>query len=125
MLYLLNLILNFSQNLALFRQKRILRSTRNSQKQSNFLLNHLINSWLHFTNNKSSTPTCTEEIFDQSIFLNPNTKLNFRSNNSYFHCVPPKIISKKFNLIKDLGRSLQPGLTFKKKLSLFNVSHKR
>ena len=59
MQYQLNLILNYNQSLALFRQKQILRSNRHKhlQKQSNedFFI-QLLNAWLHFTNNNFPAP---------------------------------------------------------------------
>ena len=78
------------------------------------------------------SPTITssiEEFLDQPIFLNPQTKLDFCSNNPYF-CVPSKNVSDKFTSmvgIKDLCRFLQPGLissmTFEKELGLSNDNH--
>ena len=59
MQYQLNLILNYNQSLALFRQKQILRSNshKHLQKQSNedFFI-QLLNAWLHFTNNNLPAP---------------------------------------------------------------------
>ena len=61
-----------------FRQKQILGSTsyKNLQKKNNgsFFI-QLLNAWLHFTNNNSPAPTSVKEIIDQSIFLNPLSKL--------------------------------------------------
>ena len=132
MLYQLNLILNSNQGLALVRQKQILRSNRhkNFQKQNNkdFFI-QLLNAWLHFTNNNFRTPTSIEEILDQPMFLNPHTKLDFSSDNPYFYCIPPRNISDKFTIIRDLCRFLQPGLisstTFDKKLGFPKANHMR
>ena len=78
MLYLFNIILNYNQGLALFRQKQVLRSNSHKylQKQNNedFFI-RLLNVWLHFTNSSSPTPTIVKEIYDQPIFANPQTKL--------------------------------------------------
>ena len=60
MLYQLNIILNYNQDLPLFRQKQILRSSshKHLQKQNNedFFI-QLLNTWLHFTNNNFPVPT--------------------------------------------------------------------
>ena len=78
MLHQLNLIFNYNQGLALFRQKLILRSTsqKHLQKQNNenFFI-QLVNPWLHFINNNFHAPTCVKKIPDQLIFLNPQSKL--------------------------------------------------
>ena len=81
------------------------------QKQNNedFFI-QLLNAWLHFTNTNFSALTSIEEILDQPIFLNPHTKLGFSSDNPYFYCIPPRNISDKFTIIRDLFRFLQPGL---------------
>ena len=106
MLYRLNLNLKSSQGLALFRQNEILRSTRHSNLQNNnnedFFI-QLLNAWLHFTNNTFRPPiSIIEEILDQSLFLNPHTKLHYNSDNSYFYCLPPQNISDKFTTIRDI-----------------------
>ena len=46
-------ILNYNQDLVLFRQKQIL-----------FI--QLLNVWLHFTNHNFPAPTSVKEIFDQT-----------------------------------------------------------
>ena len=78
MLYLFNVILNYKQGLAFFRQKQVLRfnSHKYLQKQNNedFFI-RLINAWLHFTNSSFPAPTIVKKILDQPIFLNPQTKL--------------------------------------------------
>ena len=60
MLYLFNVILNYKQGLAFFRQKQVLRfnSHKYLQKQNNedFFI-RLINAWLHFTNSSFPDPT--------------------------------------------------------------------
>ena len=60
MLYLFNVILNYKQGLAFFRQKQVLRfnSHKYLQKQNNedFFI-RLINAWLHFTNSSFPAPT--------------------------------------------------------------------
>ena len=102
MLYRLSidLILNFNQDLALFRQKQILRYNRhkNLQKQNNedFFI-QLLNAWLHFTNNKFPASMPIAESLDQPIHLNPNTKLDFNPDNSCFYCIAPKNISGNYN----------------------------
>ena len=67
MLYQLNLILNYNQDLALFRQKQILRSTSQKylQKRNNgdFFIK-LLNAWLHLTNESFPVPTSVKEILD-------------------------------------------------------------
>ena len=81
------------------------------QKQNNEdLFIQLLNAWLHFTNDNFFALTSIEEILDQLIFLNPHTKLGFSSDNPYFYCIPPRNISDKFTIIRDLFRFLQPGL---------------
>ena len=69
MLYQLNLILNYNQGLALFRQKQILRSTSQKylQKRNNgdFFIK-LLNAWLHLTNESFPVPTSVKEILDQT-----------------------------------------------------------
>ena len=102
MLYRLNidLILNSNQVLAIFRQKQILRYNRhnNFHKQNNEdFSSHLLNAWLHFTNNKFPEPMLIEEIFYQLIHLNPYTKLEFSSDNPSFYCIAPKNISSNYN----------------------------
>ena len=80
MLYQLNLILNYNQGLALFKQKQMLRSNshKHLQKRNNedFFV-HLLNTWLHFTNSKFPVPT-SEPVF---------------------YSIPPKDISDKFTII--------------------------
>ena len=80
----------------------------------------MLHPCLHFTNNKLTIPTHTEETLEQSIILNPHTNLNFCSNNSYFYSIPTKKITDKFTAIRDLCQFLQPGLIsyarFKEKL---------
>ena len=130
MLYRLNLILNSNYGLALFRQNQILRpiTHRNLHKYNNedFFI-QLLNAWLHFTNNDFPTPTSIEEILDQPLFLNPHTKLDFSSNNPYFYCIPPNNVSDKFNTIRDICKSLQPGFisprSFKEKLNLSTANY--
>ena len=132
MLYRLNLILASNQGLALFRQKKILRFNRNKnlQKQNNedFFI-QLFNVWLQFTNNNFLTPTSIKNILEQPIFLNPHTKLDFSSDNAYFCCIPPRNISDKFTIIKDLCRFLQQDLifssTFDEKLRFPTANHKK
>ena len=51
-----------------------------------------LNPCLHFTKNKFTIPKHIEEILEQTIFLNPHTKLNFSSNNPYFYSMPTKIL---------------------------------
>ena len=102
MLYRLNidLILNSNQDLALFRQKQILRYNRhkNLQKQNyeDFFI-QLLNAWLDFTNNKFPASMPIEESLEQPIHLNPNTKLDFSSDNQCFYCIAPKNISDNYN----------------------------
>ena len=44
-----------------------------------------VNVWLHFSNTMFSTSINIENVFDQPIFWNLLTKLDFNSNNPYFH----------------------------------------
>ena len=44
------------------------------QNNEDFLV-QLLNAWLHFTNNNSPVTTSVKEILDQTIFLNPQSKL--------------------------------------------------
>ena len=134
MLYRLNLILNSNRWLALFRQIQILRSSRhkNVQKQNNEdFFTQLLNAWLYFinTNFPTATSMSIKEILDQTIFLNPHTKLDFSSDNPYFYSIPPRNISDKFNIIRGLSRFLLPGLIsstiFDEKLGFPTVSYKR
>ena len=109
-LYWSNLILDFNQGLALFIQKQILKSNENKslQKQNNedsFV--QLLNTSLHFTNNTFFILTFLQKVLDQPLFLNPHTKLEFNSDNSYFYCILPKKILDKFSIIKDLFRFVQ------------------
>ena len=73
MLYRLKLILNSYQDLAIFRQKQILKSTspKNLQKQNNeeFFI-QLLYARLRLTTNKFSIPMSIEDILDQLMFLN-------------------------------------------------------
>ena len=132
MLYRLNLLLHSNQGLALFRQNQIIRSIRhkNLQKHNNedFFI-ELLNAWLHFTNSKFPTPTSIEEILDQPLFLNPHTKLDFTSDNPFFCRIPPKNISDKLSIIRDICRFLQPVFisysSFEEKLNLPNTNHIR
>ena len=128
----LNLIRNFNQDLAIFRQKEILRSNKHKylQKQNNenFFI-QLLSAWLHFTNNNFHIPTSVGQILDQPIFLDPHTKLDFSSDNPYFYCIPPRNMWDKFTIVRDLCRFLQPGLisftTFDEKLGFPTANHKR
>ena len=94
------LIMNSNQGLALFRIKQILRYNwhKNLQKQNNddFFI-HLLNVWLHFTNNKSPAPMSIEQILHQPIHLNPYTKLDFSSNKPCFYSILSKNISDNYN----------------------------
>ena len=129
-LYRLNLILNSNQGSALLRQNQILRSIRHKSLQNHnnedFFL-QILNPWLSFTNNKFPIPKSIEEILDQPLFLNPHTKLDFNSDNPYFYCIPPKNISDKFTIIRDICRFLQPGFisfrSFEEKLDLPTANH--
>ena len=121
---------NSNQGLSLFRQKQILRPNRHKkfQKQDNgdFFI-QLLNVWLRFTNN-NSTHTSIDEILQQPTFLKPHTILDLSSVNPYFYCIPPKNISDKFTIIRDLCRFLQPGLisstAFDEKLGFPTAKHK-
>ena len=64
MLYQFNLFLNYNQDLAHFKEKHIVRSTshKHLQKQNNEDFHiQLLNTWLHFTNNKFIAPTSVEK----------------------------------------------------------------
>ena len=116
--------MNSNHGLALFRHNQILRPIvhRNLPKYNNedFFI-QLLNARLHLTNNDFPTPTSSEEIFDQPLFLNSHTKLDFNSNNPYFYRIPPNNISDKFNTLRDIYTILQPGFvsprSFKEKLN--------
>ena len=132
MVYWLNLILKSNQGLALVRQKQILRSNRYEilgiQNNEDFSI-QLLNAWLHFTNNNFPIAPSIEEILDHPIFLNPHTKLEFSSDKAYFYCIPPRNISDKFTIIKDLCRFLQPGLisstTFDEEQGFLTTNYER
>ena len=100
------------------------------QKENNkdFFI-QLLSAWLYFTNNNFPTPTFIVEILDQSIFLDQRIKLDFSSDNLYFHCIQPRNISDTFTIIRDLFRFLQPGLIcstkFDKKLGFSTINHKK
>ena len=100
------------------------------QKQNNedFFI-QLLNDRLHFTNNISPTPTSIEEILDQTIFLNPHIVLDFSSDSLDFYWIPPRNISGKSIILRDLCRFLQPGLilstTFDEKLGFSIANYKR
>ena len=55
--------------------------------------------------------------------------MEMSSDNPYFYCIPPRNISGKFTIIRDLCRFLQPGLisstTFDEKLGFPTANHKR
>ena len=103
MLYLLKLILNSNQDLVLFRQTHILRVYQTQKltetNQRAFSI-QLFNPCLHFTNNKLTLSTRIEEIFKQSIILNPHANLNFSSK------YPTKNITDKFTIIRSLCQFL-------------------
>ena len=67
-----------------------------------------------------------EESLDQSIHLNPYTKLDFSSDNSCFYCSHLKIFQT--TIIRSLCRFLQIGLissmTFEEILGLSSINHK-
>ena len=86
----------------------------------------VLNPCLHFTSNsKFSIPTYIEEILEQLIILYSHAKLNF-SSNPYFYSIPPKNITDKFTIIRNVCIFLQPGLIsytrFEKK-SPFSLFH--
>ena len=133
MLNRLNLILKSNQGLAFFRQNQILQSTRykNLQQHNNedFFIQFLKGRVILFTQNKFSTPTSVKEIFDQPLFLNPHTKIDFTSDNPYFYCISPKNVSDKFTTIRNICRFLQPefisSTSFDEKLRLPHTNHNR
>ena len=100
------------------------------QKQNNedFFI-QLIHVWLHFTNSNFPTPTSIQNILDQPIFLNPQSKPGFSSDNPYFYCIPSANILDKFTIIRDLCSFLQAGqicsTTFDEKLGFPTANHKR
>lgn len=61
---------------------------------------------LHFSDNKFPAMTYIKEFLEQSIFLNPHTKLNFSSNDPYFYSILAKYIIYKITIIRDLFRFL-------------------
>ena len=77
MMYQLDLILNCNQGLAFLDKNRSLGLlvTKIYKKNNGGFFVQLLNAWLHFTNNNSPAPTSVKEILDQSIFLNPLSKL--------------------------------------------------
>ena len=93
------------------------------QKQNNgdFFIQFFYDAWLHLTNNNFSVLVSIEETLDQSIFLNPHTKLDSKH--------PTQEYLRQTTIIRDLCRSLQPGLTtltiFRKKLDFPAANHKR
>ena len=98
-LIVLKLILNSDQFLALFRQKQILTGllvTKIYKKSEDFFI-QLLYSWLHLTNNNFSAIISIEEILDQSILLNPHTRMG---------CKHPTQEYFKFTIIRDLCRFL-------------------
>ena len=91
----LKLILNSDQGLALLIKKIY-------QKRSKFLYSITLYAWLHLTNNNFSAFISIEKILNQSIFLNPHTRMDFKHpTQEYF----------EFTIIRDRCRFLQPGLT--------------
>ena len=80
-------------------------------------------------NNNYPTPKSIEEVLDQPIFLNSQTKLDFSSDNPYFYCLPPRNISDKFTLIGDVCRFLQTDLIsstiIHEKLAVPTANHKK
>ena len=102
--FVLKLILNSDQGLALFRQKQIVRGvlvTETYKKSEDFFI-QLLYAWLHLTNNNFPAFIAIEEIVDQSIFLNQHTRMDFKQPiQEYF----------KFTIIRNLCRFLQPGIT--------------
>ena len=77
----------------------------------------------------SPIKTYIEEFLDRLTLLNQRIKQEIYSNDPFFYCVPPKSISEKFTLNRDLCRFLQPGLIFiifgrKLRLSNFNYEGK-
>ena len=76
----LKLILNSDQGLALFKQTQILTGllvTKNLQKSEDFFI-QLLYAWLHLTNNNFSAFISIEKILEQTIFLNPRTRMDFK-----------------------------------------------
>ena len=73
--------------------------------------------------------TSLEQVFEQSIVLKPQTKLDFSSDNPYLYSIPIRNIAKKFTIIRDLYRFLQARLfsstTSDKKLSFPTTNHER
>ena len=53
----------------------------------------MLNPCLHFTTNKLTISKHTEKILEHPIFLNPQTKLTFSSNNPYFCSIPTNNIT--------------------------------
>ena len=73
-----------------------------------------------------------KDILDQPIFLNQHTRLDFSSDvwqPVFLYSIPTRNISDKFNIIGDLCRFLQPGVTssttFLKKLDFPTANHRR
>ena len=82
----LKLILNSDQGLALI-------VTKIYTKKSKFIYSITLYPWLHLTNNNFPAFISIEEILDQTIFLNPHTRMDFKHpTQKYF----------KFTIIRDL-----------------------
>ena len=109
------------KDLMLYWLKSILNSDESLEQNNEDFFTQLQYAWLHLTNNNSPAPISIEEIFDQPIFSNPHTRLEFKH--------PTQFISDKFTITRDLCRFLQPGLIsstiFRKKLDFPAVNHKR
>ena len=69
----------------------------------------MINAWLHvFENNKNLN--LTKEVLNQPIFFEPQTKLNFDSNNpKSLYIVTSNTITDKCILIRDRCKLFQQG----------------
>ena len=76
----LKLILHSDEGLALFRQKQILAGllVTNIYKKSEDFFIQLLYAWLHLTNNNFSAFISIEKILEQTIFLNPRTRMDFK-----------------------------------------------
>ena len=91
----------------------------------------LLNAWLYFINCNFPTPTSIEIILEQSIFLNPHTKLDFCCLTGLldFYCFPYRNVSDKFTIIRQLCKFTQPvwiySATFNEKLGFPTDSHER
>ena len=128
-LYQLNLVLNYNQSLALFKEKQILWSTshKHLQKQKNEdLLIKLLNALAKFY---QQLP-CPSYFYKRNFWRIYICKSTVQTDSLFFIASHPGMFQINLLLfIRDLCRCLQPYLlsctTFGKKLDFTNANHKR